>query len=82
VSRGVTRRPLLGLLIPAAVAVLFIALPLIGLLAHVDWSNLGTELVSANVLTALRLSLEFAQNGDRILTAKVPPSWEGRWPPR
>jgi tRNA threonylcarbamoyladenosine biosynthesis protein TsaE len=31
---------------------------------------------------ALRLSLEFAQNGDRILTAGVPPSWEGRWPPR
>ena len=31
---------------------------------------------------ALSLSLEFAQNGDRILTAKVPPSWEGRWPPR
>ncbi len=58
VSRGVTRRPLLGLLIPAAVAVLFIALPLIGLLAHVDWSNLPSQLVSTDVLTALRLSLE------------------------
>lgn len=31
---------------------------------------------------ALRLSLQFGQNGDRILTAEVPPSWEGRWPPR
>jgi tRNA threonylcarbamoyladenosine biosynthesis protein TsaE len=31
---------------------------------------------------ALRLSLEFARGNDRILTAKVPPSWEGRWPPR
>src|SRR5690348_6510434 len=31
---------------------------------------------------ALALSLDFAQNGDRILTAQVPPSWEGRWPPR
>ena len=31
---------------------------------------------------ALGLSLEFAQDGDRILTAKVPPSWEGRWPHR
>jgi tRNA threonylcarbamoyladenosine biosynthesis protein TsaE len=31
---------------------------------------------------ALALSLEFAQDSDRILTAKVPPSWEGRWPPR
>jgi tRNA threonylcarbamoyladenosine biosynthesis protein TsaE len=31
---------------------------------------------------ALGLSLGFAQNGERILTAKVPKSWEGRWPPR
>jgi tRNA threonylcarbamoyladenosine biosynthesis protein TsaE len=31
---------------------------------------------------ALRLSLEFGSNHDRILTAKVPPSWEGRWPPK
>lgn len=31
---------------------------------------------------ALSLSLDFAEDGERILTAKVPPSWEGRWPPR
>src|SRR4051794_18671030 len=31
---------------------------------------------------ALSLSLDFATDSDRILTAKVPPSWEGRWPPR
>ena len=31
---------------------------------------------------ALRLSLEFAQNGERNLTAQVPPAWEERWPPR
>jgi tRNA threonylcarbamoyladenosine biosynthesis protein TsaE len=31
---------------------------------------------------ALGLSLEFAEGGDRILTAKVPASWEGRWPPQ
>jgi tRNA threonylcarbamoyladenosine biosynthesis protein TsaE len=30
---------------------------------------------------ALRLSLNFAQNGARSLTAQVPPAWEGRWPP-
>ena len=30
---------------------------------------------------ALQLSLEFGQDSERILTAKVPPSWEGRWPP-
>ena len=31
---------------------------------------------------ALVLSLQFAQGDERILTAKVPPSWEERWPPR
>jgi len=31
---------------------------------------------------ALALSLDFAPDGDRILTAKTPPSWEGRWPLR
>lgn len=30
---------------------------------------------------ALRLTLEFGQNGYRILTADVPPSWQQRWPP-
>jgi tRNA threonylcarbamoyladenosine biosynthesis protein TsaE len=30
---------------------------------------------------ALRLSLDFAPDGARRLTAGVPPSWEGRWPP-
>jgi tRNA threonylcarbamoyladenosine biosynthesis protein TsaE len=30
---------------------------------------------------ALRLSLDFAEEDARRLTAKVPPSWEGRWPP-
>jgi tRNA threonylcarbamoyladenosine biosynthesis protein TsaE len=31
---------------------------------------------------ALALSMSFGQDGDRILTAEVPPSWEGRWPPK
>ena len=31
---------------------------------------------------ALSLTLDFAGDDYRILTAKVPPSWEGRWPPR
>lgn len=30
---------------------------------------------------SLDLSLEFGPDGERILTAKVPPAWEGRWPP-
>ena len=32
--------------------------------------------------TALRLNLDFAEAGARRLTADVPKSWEGRWPPR
>lgn len=31
---------------------------------------------------ALRLSLEFGQDGARSLTVRVPPAWEERWPPR
>lgn len=31
---------------------------------------------------ALNLSLEFGPDDYRILTARVPPSWEGRWPPQ
>lgn len=31
---------------------------------------------------ALRLSLDFGRDGSRSLTARVPPAWEGRWPPR
>lgn len=31
---------------------------------------------------ALRLALDFAGSGARRLTARVPPPWEARWPPR
>ncbi|HUP66966.1 MAG TPA: tRNA (adenosine(37)-N6)-threonylcarbamoyltransferase complex ATPase subunit type 1 TsaE [Sphingomicrobium sp.] len=31
---------------------------------------------------ALKLSLDFGPNDDRILTVRVPPPWEGRWPPK
>ena len=31
---------------------------------------------------ALRLSLDFAPNGARRLTALVPAAWQSRWPPR
>ena len=31
---------------------------------------------------ALRLSLHFAPDGARRLTAQVPTAWEARWPPR
>ena len=31
---------------------------------------------------ALQLHLAVAPGGERSLTARVPPAWEGRWPPR
>ena len=45
----------------------------------VEWPERGGEGSWPN---ALRLSLDFAEAGARRLTAQVPPSWEGRWPPR
>jgi len=58
VRRGAASRPLVGLLVPAAVALLFILLPLLGLLAHVSPADLTAALASPDVVTALRLSLE------------------------
>lgn len=43
----------------------------------VEWPERAGENAWPN---ALRLSLEFGQNGERILTAKVPASWQQRWP--
>lgn len=45
----------------------------------VEWPERAGEAVWPD---ALALSLDFGRNGERILTAKVPPSWEGRWPLR
>ena len=46
------------LLVPAAVSVALIAVPLIALLGHVDWRDLPGDLASDEVRTALRLSVE------------------------
>jgi tRNA threonylcarbamoyladenosine biosynthesis protein TsaE len=43
----------------------------------VEWPERGGEGAWPD---ALSLSLDFTRDGERILTAKVPPSWEGRWP--
>ena len=45
----------------------------------VEWPEQAGENAWAS---ALRLSFDFGPDGERILTADVPPSWEGRWPPR
>ena len=50
-----------------------------GAVLLVEWP----ERAGANVWPeALSLSLEFGREGERILTARVPPSWESRWPPQ
>ena len=45
----------------------------------VEWPERAGDAAWPN---ALRLSLDFGQNGARSLTAEVPPAWEGRWPRR
>ena len=51
------RRPPLLLLVPGIAAVGLLTVPLIGLLARVSWSTLGSDLTSSVALDALRLSL-------------------------
>ncbi|HSS68534.1 MAG TPA: ABC transporter permease [Nocardioidaceae bacterium] len=59
-SRGAPSqgRPPLALTVPAAVAVAFLALPVIGVLVKAPWSSLGDVLSSPDARTSLRLSLE------------------------
>ncbi|MFJ4777772.1 ABC transporter permease [Streptomyces sp. NPDC088762] len=50
-------RPPVTLALPALLAVAFLLLPLIGILARTQWGELGTHLTSPGVVQALRLSL-------------------------
>lgn len=43
----------------------------------VEWPDRAGK---AAWLEALRLTLDFADDGARRLTAVVPPAWKGRWP--
>lgn len=54
--RGSTRAPL-ALAIPALLAVAFLLLPLLGVLARTSWGELGTHLTSPETTEALKLSL-------------------------
>jgi molybdate transport system permease protein len=59
---GGARRPVRSrvpawFVVPAALAVGFLAVPLVGLLGRTPWGRLGAELASPRVLEALRLSL-------------------------
>ncbi|WP_079170095.1 ABC transporter permease [Mangrovactinospora gilvigrisea] len=52
------RRAPLALAVPGLLAVLLLAVPLLGVLVHTPWTHLPEELGAPGVLTALRLSLE------------------------
>jgi molybdate transport system permease protein len=66
----------LGLLAGAGVALLFLALPLAGLLVRAPWSGLGRELYGSGVLTALRLSLVTATCATAVAVVfGVPLAW-------
>jgi len=55
--RWVGRRVPVALLIPAALGLAFLVLPMAGLLIRAPWSTLPQRLAAPGVLTALRLSL-------------------------
>jgi molybdate transport system permease protein len=64
------------LLVPAALAVAFLVLPLVGLLIRAPWSSLGPALTTPGVGTALRLSLVSATLATAVsLVLGVPLAW-------
>ena len=64
------------LAVPAAIGVLFLLAPLVGLLARAPWSGLSRILSDAGVLTALRLSLVSATAATAVsIVLGVPLAW-------
>jgi len=64
------------LLTPAALAVAFLVLPLLGLLVRTPWSQIGAQLTAPGVGTALRLSLISATLATLVsLLLGVPLAW-------
>ena len=59
-------RPL-ALALPALLAIAFLLMPLLGILARTSWGELGTHLTSPDVTEALRLSLVVSLLGARPL---------------
>ncbi len=51
------RRPPVALALPALLAIAFLLMPLLGILARTSWGELGTHLTGPDVTEALRLSL-------------------------
>ncbi|MGI5211542.1 ABC transporter permease [Plantactinospora sp. CA-290183] len=74
--RGGTSRPPVALLVPAGLGLLFLVLPLVGLLARTPWTTLPQRLAEPGVLTALRLSLQTASLATLLcLVLGVPLAW-------
>jgi molybdate transport system permease protein len=66
----------LGLLVPAALGLAFLALPLLGLLVRAPWRTLPQRLAQPGVLTALRLSLQTTTIATVVcLLLGVPLAW-------
>ncbi|RKS74390.1 molybdate transport system permease protein [Actinomadura pelletieri DSM 43383] len=75
VDRPVGRPPWI-LLLPALAGLVFLVLPLAGLLVRAPWSTLGTRLMQDQVLDALRLSLVTATLATCLcLLLGVPLAW-------
>ncbi|WP_329111325.1 ABC transporter permease [Micromonospora sp. NBC_01699] len=71
-----TGRIPVALLVPAALGLLFLVLPLVGLLVRTPWSTLPQRLAEPGVLTALRLSLQTATLATLLcLALGVPLAW-------
>lgn len=69
-------RPPVVLVAPAVLAIVFLALPLIGLLARAPWAALGEQLASPAVAAALRLSLVTATLATLLsLVLGIPLAW-------
>ncbi|MFG2103349.1 ABC transporter permease [Micromonospora echinaurantiaca] len=65
-----------ALLLPAALGLVFLTLPLVGLLARTPWADLPRRLAEPGVLTALRLSLQTATLATLLcLLLGVPLAW-------
>jgi molybdate transport system permease protein len=74
--RGVGRRAPGVLLVPAGLAMLFLVLPLLGLVVRAPWSTLPQRLVEPGVLTALLLSLRTASLATAVcVVLGVPLAW-------
>jgi molybdate transport system permease protein len=74
--RAGTRQVPAPLLVPALLGVLFLVLPLAGLLARAPWTTLPQRLTQPGVLTALRLSLQTATLATVVcLVLGVPLAW-------